>query len=59
MRPVKQKTQAAADFLGVLGFLGDVVGGCCIHNTFLARSVMRAVENHAPKACRANRIERA
>jgi hypothetical protein len=41
MQPVKQKTQAFAAFLGVWGFLRDVVGGCCIHNTILACSAMR------------------
>jgi hypothetical protein len=32
-RRVKQKRQASADFLGVLGILRNVVAGCCIRTT--------------------------
>jgi hypothetical protein len=34
----KQKGQASADFLGVLAFSRNVVGGCCIPTTTLAGS---------------------
>src|SRR5690349_13222711 len=55
MRPVKQKTQAFAAFLGVSGFLRDVVGGCCIRTTSLAGSTVRCdakLPRLLPKALR-------
>ena len=60
MRPVKQKTQATAAFLGVWGFLRDVVGGCCIRTTILTRlEGLSGVDNcrGTPRAATAKRLE--